>query len=119
MSDLITGKTGDWEVVIGMEVHAQVSSNSKTNYHAFYLIFNTYKLAKDFIAFTKKRGVNCYIGYVPLHNSIKGKRLQLNKILPSTEKYSKMVVRLPLHTNITKQDLKRIENVFNEFFIDT
>ena len=29
MSDLITGKTGDWEVVIGMEVHAQVSSNSK------------------------------------------------------------------------------------------
>ncbi len=97
----------------------QVSSNSKTNYHAFYLIFNTYKLAKDFIAFTKKRGVNCYIGYVPLHNSIKGKGLKLNKILPSTEKYSKMVVRLPLHTNITKQDLKRIENVFNEFFIDT
>ena len=97
----------------------KVSSSSKTNYHAFYLIFNTYKLAKDFIAFTKKRGVNCYIGYVPLHNSIKGKQLKLNKILPETEKYSKMVVRLPLHTNITKQDLKRIENVFNEFFIDT
>ncbi len=97
----------------------KVSSNSKTNYHAFYLIFNTYKLAKDFIAFTKKRGVNCYIGYVPLHNSLKGKELKLNKILPVTEKYSKMVVRLPLHTNITKKDLKRIENVFNEFFIGT
>tara|TARA_Y100000996_G_scaffold92321_1_gene65148 strand:- start:3067 stop:4194 length:1128 start_codon:yes stop_codon:yes gene_type:complete len=97
----------------------KVSSNSKTNYHAFYLIFNTYKLAKDFIAFTKKRGVNCYIGYVPLHSSLKGKELKLNKILPVTEKYSKMVVRLPLHTNITKKDLKRIENVFNEFFIGT
>jgi aspartyl-tRNA(Asn)/glutamyl-tRNA(Gln) amidotransferase subunit B len=28
-SKLITGATGDWEVVIGMEVHAQVTSNSK------------------------------------------------------------------------------------------
>ena len=28
-SNLIPGATGDWEVVIGMEVHAQVASNSK------------------------------------------------------------------------------------------
>src|SRR5436305_5276551 len=28
-SNLIKGATGDWEVVIGMEVHAQVSSNAK------------------------------------------------------------------------------------------
>jgi aspartyl-tRNA(Asn)/glutamyl-tRNA(Gln) amidotransferase subunit B len=27
--DLIAGRTGDWEVVIGMEVHAQVSSRAK------------------------------------------------------------------------------------------
>jgi aspartyl-tRNA(Asn)/glutamyl-tRNA(Gln) amidotransferase subunit B len=28
-SKLLSGATGDWEVVIGMEIHAQVSSNSK------------------------------------------------------------------------------------------
>lgn len=28
-SNLITGSTGDWEIVIGLEVHAQVTSNSK------------------------------------------------------------------------------------------
>ncbi len=28
-SKLIKGATGDWEIVIGMEIHAQVSSNSK------------------------------------------------------------------------------------------
>ena len=28
-ANLIAGATGDWEVVIGMEVHAQVASNSK------------------------------------------------------------------------------------------
>ncbi|MBY0431516.1 MAG: Asp-tRNA(Asn)/Glu-tRNA(Gln) amidotransferase GatCAB subunit B, partial [Rhodospirillales bacterium] len=29
MTYLLQGETGDWEVVIGMEVHAQVISNSK------------------------------------------------------------------------------------------
>jgi aspartyl-tRNA(Asn)/glutamyl-tRNA(Gln) amidotransferase subunit B len=29
MSQTITGETGEWEIVIGMEVHAQIASNSK------------------------------------------------------------------------------------------
>ena len=29
MNQLVTGRTGDWEVVIGLEVHAQVSSKAK------------------------------------------------------------------------------------------
>lgn len=29
MSYIITGKTGDWELVIGLEVHAQINSHSK------------------------------------------------------------------------------------------
>lgn len=29
MSNLIKGQTGEWEIVIGLEVHAQVTSNSK------------------------------------------------------------------------------------------
>ena len=28
-SKFIKGATGDWEVVVGMEIHAQVSANSK------------------------------------------------------------------------------------------
>ena len=28
-SKLLKGQTGDWEVVVGMEVHAQVTSNAK------------------------------------------------------------------------------------------
>ena len=29
MSNLFKGKTGSWEIVIGLEVHAQVKSKSK------------------------------------------------------------------------------------------
>ena len=28
-SNYISGKTGDWEIVIGLEIHAQVLSSSK------------------------------------------------------------------------------------------
>ena len=28
-SNLIKGRTGDWEIVMGLEIHAQVASNSK------------------------------------------------------------------------------------------
>ena len=29
MSNLIEGRTGDWEIVIGLEIHAQVASDAK------------------------------------------------------------------------------------------
>ena len=29
MAQLLKGETGDWEIVIGLEVHAQVSSEAK------------------------------------------------------------------------------------------
>ena len=29
MSNLVEGRTGEWEVVIGLEVHAQVSTSAK------------------------------------------------------------------------------------------
>ena len=28
-STILKGRTGDWEIVLGLEVHAQVASNSK------------------------------------------------------------------------------------------
>lgn len=92
------------------------SSLSTTNYHAFILIFKNNTIAKKFIEFTKNEGVNCYIGYVPLHNSKKGKDLKLNSRLEITEKLSNRIVRLPIHTNIQNEDIKYIENTFNKFF---
>ena len=91
-------------------------SLSTTNYHAFVLIFKNNTIAKKFIEFTKNEGVNCYIGYVPLHNSKKGKDLKLNSRLEITEKLSNRIVRLPVHTNIKNEDIKYIENTFNKFF---
>ncbi len=94
----------------------QGSPESSTNYHAFIVIFKNNSIAKKFIEFTKNEGVNCYIGYVPLHNSKKGKDLKLDSSLYVTEKLSKRIVRLPIHSNITNEDIKHIEKTFNKFF---
>ena len=32
MSAVVSGRTGNWEIVIGMEVHAQVVSNAKLSF---------------------------------------------------------------------------------------
>lgn len=89
---------------------------STTNYHAYVVKFNTNKAASDFIKFTKSEGINCYIGYVPLHTSEMGRKLNLNHKLINTEEVSSRIVRLPLHTNIDEDDLDRIQKVFNNYF---
>ena len=92
------------------------SNNSIHNNHSFFLIFNTNKMASDFIKFTKSKDVNCYIGYVPLHNSVMGKKLKLDKQLYNTETYGKRIVRLPFHTNLKNEDFKYISEVFDSYF---
>jgi len=92
------------------------SANSRTNYHAFFIIFSKKELSSKFLEFTKRNGINCYIGYVPLHTSIMGSELKLNDRLPITEDYSELVVRLPIHSNINSEQLLKIESVFNNFF---
>jgi dTDP-4-amino-4,6-dideoxygalactose transaminase len=92
------------------------SEKSSTNYHAFYIIFNDSEDSSEFIKFTKKHNINCYIGYVPLHTSEMGVKLKLDINLPQTEKIASSVVRLPVHTNITDNDLEHIEKTFDMFF---
>jgi hypothetical protein len=50
----ISGETGKWEVVIGLEVHAKVSSNvsSLTKKYATFL-FQSYNLDKEKDEFSK------------------------------------------------------------------
>ncbi len=45
-----------------------------------------------------------------------GKKLGLDKRLNNTETYSKKIVRLPFHTNLIKEDLNYISEVFESYF---
>lgn len=94
----------------------EFSKNSNSNFHAFFLIFNNETNAQKFISHNLSYDINCYIGYMPLHNSKYGRKVGLNKKLKNTENLSNCIVRLPMHTNINEQDKKYLKQVFNKFF---
>lgn len=85
------------------------------NYHAFYILLKENR--SSFLDYMKANGIQCYIGYVPLHNSNYGKSKNLDINLPITEKYSNLIVRLPIHTELTKDDTRRIINSINSYFL--
>ena len=52
----------------------------------------------------------------PLSNDQLSKILSKFKKLQKTEKYSKLIVRLPLHTGLSKGDISKIINKITDYF---
>ncbi|SKB37091.1 dTDP-4-amino-4,6-dideoxygalactose transaminase [Salegentibacter holothuriorum] len=92
----------------------------KTNYHCFWLIFNSNRERELFIDLMKRKGIAAYSSYVPLHSSKMGLQLGYKKNdLPLTEDLAGRLVRLPLYPNLKTEDLESVikatEEVLNEF----
>ena len=85
------------------------------NYHAFYILIKESR--NKFLEYMKNNGIQCYIGYVPLHSSKYGKSKSLDSNLPKTDKYSKLIVRLPLHTGLSKNDTDKVIKKINNYFL--
>ncbi len=85
------------------------NKNNKINYHAFFLIFNTEAQCDYVRESLVKDKISAYIGYVPLHSSPVGKSLgYVPNDLPLTEEYAKRVLRLPLHNNMSIEDVQYV-----------
>lgn len=92
-------------------------SNYQSNYHAFFIIFNSDVDADGVREYLASHKVHSYIGYVPLHSSPVGLRMGYSAdSLPRTEELSKRVLRLPFHNNMTTEDAKRISSLINGYF---
>ena len=84
------------------------------NYHCIYIILKN-NIRSQLIEYLKKKGIESYVGYSPLHNSIfykKIKKIELKK----TEQLSNRVLRLPLHNYLIKQNIYHISNCLMSFF---
>ena len=91
--------------------------NTTSTYHILGLIFNTQRLADNFKVWMQNNGIAATFHYVPLHNSLMGKKFNSKKLV-ITENIYKKVVRLPLYPDMTNNEiakiLKTIKNFFNE-----
>ena len=93
-----------------------ISDQKISNYHMFYLVFYSKKLKDAYLKFMNESKIGCQTHYEPLHNSKMGRKINKNFILNNVEMFSKKIVRLPLHLNLSKQDLIYIKTKSNIFF---
>jgi dTDP-4-amino-4,6-dideoxygalactose transaminase len=94
-------------------------SNYKSNYHAFFVIFETENICDKVREFLVANQVAAYIGYVPLHSSPVGKTMGYSEdSLAVTEQTAKCILRLPFHNNMTSEDTSRVCKLINECFND-
>jgi len=86
----------------------------RSAYHVFALIFRNIKLRDNFILFMKKKGIDCYFHYYPLHMSKFGKKIQKIK-LQETEKIYNGLVRLPLYPSLKNNEVNKVIKNTNIF----
>ena len=95
--------------------HIQKHPNEfEPNYHAFYIIIDENR--DDLINHLQQKGIQSYIGYVPLHSSTYSKNNNFYKNLETTDYIAERVLRLPLHTNLKIKDIDYISKSLKSFF---
>ena len=95
-----------------------IKSNKKSTsaYHILALIFSTTKLANDFKKVFQNKKIAATFHYVPLHKSKMGKKFCNYRLLLTENIYSR-VVRLPLYSEMTKQEITKISSIIKAFLI--
>jgi dTDP-4-amino-4,6-dideoxygalactose transaminase len=88
----------------------------KYNFHAFVIILKNN--SRDlFLKYLKKNKINAVISYMPLHKSKFGKKFLPNKKkLINSDLYIKKIVRLPLHNELTLDEVNYISAKIKKYF---
>ena len=83
-------------------------------FHLLVLVFKSLKESEKLKEIMQKNGIAATFHYVPLHKSKMGKKF-CNYKLPITEKIYNRIVRLPLFSDITEKEFKKILFVLKKF----
>ena len=83
-------------------------------YHMFYMLLPSLSARTKFIDSMKNKDINCVFHYLPLNDSIMGKKYGWEKgDCPITEKVSDTLVRLPFYNDLLPDIDYVVENIIN------
>jgi len=86
------------------------------NFHALVIILKKNERV-NFLKYLSKFNIHAFIGYVPLHKSPAGKKYIKNNFkLINTDRLEKKIIRLPLHTELTIDDIDFVCKKIKLFF---
>lgn len=81
-------------------------TNIVPNYHSFYIVLKSGS-RKKLLEYLYSKGIQAYIGYIPLHSSSYGKKISTAE-LPNTDYFGNSLIRLPIHTKMDIKDAKKV-----------
>jgi dTDP-4-amino-4,6-dideoxygalactose transaminase len=86
----------------------------KSAYHIFALVFKNSNLSNIFKQEMQKQKISATFHYVPLHKSKMGRKF-CNYKLPITENIYDRIIRLPLFSDMTNKEFRKISKVLEKF----
>jgi len=94
-----------------------IPESCESNYHLFYLLFNSEKMRNKVLRELKKNDISAAFHYTPLHSSKMGRQFGYQSgDLPITEKVSQTLLRLPLYTEMSLEDAGYVVKVLDRLF---
>ena len=98
----------DWAESYGVQLPT-VPPQCEATYHIFHLVMPSLEHRTRLIAALSTLGVQATFHYQPLHASPMGKTWgYADGDLPVTERVAECLVRLPLHTSLTDDEVAKV-----------
>lgn len=90
------------------------------SYHMYYLMLQNNTERNNLILHLKNNNISAAFHYLPLHSSGMGSKLGYTpECCPVTTSISERIIRLPFYTGIEKQQIDRVVDSINDFFVKT
>ena len=94
-----------------------IPDECQTNHHMFYILTENQDERMALAEHLKSAGILAVFHYVPLHDSLMGKKLGLDKKeLPVTRSVSERLLRLPLYCDLSDADVDFVCDSIVEFY---
>jgi dTDP-4-amino-4,6-dideoxygalactose transaminase len=87
------------------------------NAHMYYVIVKNNAIRNELLDYLKNNRIGSVFHYVPLHSSEYGRKMGYNSYnLPVTDDLSSRLIRLPMFTGLTKNQIELVVAVLRSFF---
>lgn len=94
-----------------------VPQECEHNAHMFYIKTANLEERNRFISYMKQKEIGCVFHYIPLHNAPAGKKYgRFHGKDEYTTKESERLVRLPMHYELTQNDVEVVCQAVKEFY---
>jgi dTDP-4-amino-4,6-dideoxygalactose transaminase len=88
---------------------------STNNAHMFFIVCPSGKIRSEMIHFLADQGIQAVFHYQALHASPYFSSMHDGRKLPNSVRYSECLLRLPLHFNLTLEDVDRVCDAIQQF----